>query len=87
MELSGGQKQRIAISRALIRDPDILLLDEATSAMDSRNEAVLISNCRLIPWDYFSWFKQPSTRPHQLVRLSSWHIDCRPSQMQIELSS
>ncbi|PAV56625.1 hypothetical protein WR25_08064 [Diploscapter pachys] len=41
MELSGGQKQRIAISRALIRDPDILLLDEATSAMDSQNEALV----------------------------------------------
>ena len=87
MELSGGQKQRIAISRALIRDPDILLLDEATSAMDSQNEAVLISNCRMILWNRFSWFKQLSTRPHQLVRLSSWRIDCRPSQMRIELSS
>uniref|UniRef100_A0A0N4Z1N5 ABC-type antigen peptide transporter n=1 Tax=Parastrongyloides trichosuri TaxID=131310 RepID=A0A0N4Z1N5_PARTI len=39
--VSGGQKQRIAISRALVRDPDVLLLDEATSALDSESEALV----------------------------------------------
>jgi ABC-type bacteriocin/lantibiotic exporter with double-glycine peptidase domain len=42
VQLSGGQKQRIAISRAIIRHPDLLLLDEATSGMCVRK---LIRGC------------------------------------------
>lgn len=44
MMISGGEKQRLAISRLILKDPEIFLFDEATSALDTYTEQSLLSN-------------------------------------------
>lgn len=39
--LSGGQKQRLAISRALVKKPDIYVFDDSFSALDYKTDAKL----------------------------------------------
>lgn len=48
--VSGGERQRMALSRALLRRPDVLVLDEATTALDAASEdAVLKALSNLSP--------------------------------------
>ncbi|EPX73948.1 ABC family iron transporter Atm1 [Schizosaccharomyces octosporus yFS286] len=42
--ISGGEKQRLAISRLLLKNPEILFFDEATSALDTSTEKELLQN-------------------------------------------
>ncbi|MEO0022765.1 MAG: ATP-binding cassette domain-containing protein, partial [candidate division WOR-3 bacterium] len=39
--LSDGEVQRLAISRVILRDPDILIFDEAFSEIDPQSESLI----------------------------------------------
>ncbi|MBN2412749.1 ABC transporter ATP-binding protein [candidate division KSB1 bacterium] len=44
--LSGGQKQRTAISRAVIKNPQILILDDSLSAVDTYTEEEILKHLK-----------------------------------------
>lgn len=47
--LSVGQKQIIALTRALIRKPQLLILDKATSNIDYYKEQHVLDNILMLP--------------------------------------
>ncbi|PWY88419.1 P-loop containing nucleoside triphosphate hydrolase protein [Aspergillus heteromorphus CBS 117.55] len=48
MMISGGEKQRLAISRLILKDPELFFFDEATSALDTYTEQALLQNINSI---------------------------------------
>lgn len=46
--ISGGERQRLALTRALLRRPQLLILDEATSAIDPVGERALLERLRAL---------------------------------------
>ncbi|KAK7205203.1 iron-sulfur clusters transporter atm1 [Myxozyma melibiosi] len=44
MMISGGEKQRLAVSRLILKNPEIMFFDEATSALDTQTEQSLMQN-------------------------------------------
>jgi len=52
MKLSGGEQQRLAISRAILRNPQILIFDEATSALDNVSQSLIQSAINKIVKDH-----------------------------------
>ena len=49
--LSGGQKQRTAISRAVMRDPQILILDDSLSSVDTYTEEQILRELKEVMRD------------------------------------
>jgi len=47
-QLSGGQQQRVALTRALVRKPDVLLLDEPLANLDAKLRLEMRSEIRRI---------------------------------------
>jgi ATP-binding cassette, subfamily B, bacterial len=64
--LSGGQKQRLALSRLILKSPEILIFDEATSALDNTNEAKIQYNLEELFKD-----KTTITIAHRLTTLKN----------------
>lgn len=60
VRLSGGQKQRLAITRLLLRQPDLILLDDVTAAVDQSTEKNLLDELAKLPSAYLIVSHRPA---------------------------
>jgi ATP-binding cassette, subfamily B, multidrug efflux pump len=72
VNLSGGQKQRIALTRALVRNPELLILDDCFAAVDVDIENKIIEN-------FFGLY------PHLSVCFASHRLSVMPRMDEIWL--
>ena len=47
LQLSGGERQRLALTRAILRKPELLILDEATSSLDINTESQILDELKI----------------------------------------
>lgn len=70
-ELSGGQKQLVAISRAIVKDPDIIFADEPTGALDSKTSIKIMDTLKKLSRNRLVVM---ATHNEKLARQYSTHI-------------
>lgn len=54
--LSGGECQRVALSRALVKNPEIVIMDEPTGNLDEKNSALVIDLIKKLNKKYENTF-------------------------------
>jgi lipoprotein-releasing system ATP-binding protein len=55
-ELSGGECQRIALSRALVKNPELVIADEPTGNLDEKNSVMVFNLIKKLNRKYGTTF-------------------------------